>query len=110
VVGVDMGLDQPFAGEPVLRDEGDDRIGVVVGDAAGRVVDVHDRIDHGAGLGCRILDDVADGVGRLVEKGGDLRLDAEIDCRNDASGHATFIWFSHSPQRLHPTVILFMKL
>jgi hypothetical protein len=79
VIGVDVGLDQPFDAEPVLLDEGDDPVRVLVGDAAGGVVDVHDGIDDGAGVGLRILHDVADGVRRRVEKGGDLWEDGHVD-------------------------------
>ena len=78
VVGMDMGLDQPLDREAVRLDEGDDLVGVVVGDAPGGVVDVHDGIDDGAGVRRRVLDDVGDRVGRRVEEGGDVRTDVHV--------------------------------
>ena len=45
MVGMDMGLEQPFELEAVLSNECDDRVGRFVGDAAGGIVDVHDGVD-----------------------------------------------------------------
>jgi hypothetical protein len=63
----------------VRADVVDDGVGMVIGDPAGRVVDVHDRIDHGAGIRRRVLDHIADGVGRRVEERLDLGLHRHID-------------------------------
>jgi hypothetical protein len=38
-------------------------VGVIIGDPAGGIVDVHDGIDDGAGIAVRVLDHIADGVG-----------------------------------------------
>ena len=79
MIGMGMGLDQPFDLETVLLDEADDLVGGLVADAPRRIVDVHDAVDDGAGVGVRVLDDVAHRVGRLVEEGGDLGFHVEID-------------------------------
>ena len=50
VVGMDMRLDQPFERQAAAPDEGDDRVGRGIGDAAGGIVDVHHAVDHGAGV------------------------------------------------------------
>ena len=78
VVGMDVGFDDPLKLEAAILDEGDDLVGVLIGDAAGEIVDVHDRVDHGARFGVGIFHDITDGVGRRVEEGGDVRLDAEV--------------------------------
>ena len=78
MVGVNVRLDDPFELEAVVPDPGDHLIGVGVGDAAGRIVDVHDRIDDGAGVGCRILDDIADCVGVGIEERLHLGFDRHV--------------------------------
>src|SRR5690606_17586275 len=40
--------------------------------------EVHDGIDHGAGVGIWILDDVADSVGRPIEERDDFRFDGQV--------------------------------
>ncbi len=79
VVGMDMGLDQPFEPEAVVADMVDDPVGGGEGDAPGRVVDVHDAVDDGAGIGTGILDHVGNRVGLRIEEGGDLGLRRRID-------------------------------
>ena len=51
---------------------------MVIGDAAGGVVDIHHAVDDGAGTGRRVLDHVADRVGRRVEERGDLGCDGHV--------------------------------
>ena len=75
VIGVGMGLDQPFDLEVMVANEADDLVGRLIADAARRVVDVHDAVDDGAGVGSWVLDDIADRVGRLVEERRDLGFD-----------------------------------
>jgi hypothetical protein len=53
-------------------------VGVTVGDPAGGIIDVHDGIDDGAGLGGRVLDHIADGVGVGVEESLDLWCDGHV--------------------------------
>jgi hypothetical protein len=79
VVGMDMGLDDPLELQAVGLDVGDDLVGVIIGDAAGGVVDVHDGIDDGAASEAGVLDDIADRVGGLVEEGLDLGFDVHVD-------------------------------
>ena len=78
VIGMDMGLDQPFELELVLLNIGDYRVGAVIGNAACRIVDIHHGIDDCTGHGIGIFDDIADGICRGIEEGGDLRLDRQV--------------------------------
>ena len=83
-----MGFDQPLDLESPILDEGDDLVGGFVADASGSVIDIHDAIDDSARIRLRILDDIADGIGLLVEEGGDLRLNREVigvRCRTHCS-------------------------
>lgn len=66
---MDMRLDQPFEPETALPDMGDDLVGIV---------DIHDGIDHGAGIGIGVFHHIGDGVGCRVEEGRDIGLDFEI--------------------------------
>ena len=75
MIGMHMSLDDPLQIEPALLDLGDHLVGMLVGDATCGVVDVHHRVDDGAGVGVRVLHDVADRVGRLVEERCDLWFD-----------------------------------
>ena len=79
MVRMDVRLDQPLHVEPLAAHEIDDLVGGFIGNAAGRIVEIHDGIDDGASLRAGIAHDVADRVGSRVEKGCHLRLDAEID-------------------------------
>ena len=90
VVGMDVGLDQPFEPPAVAPDMVDDAVGAVVCDAARRVVDVHHRIDDRAGVGRGIAHDVADRVGRCVEERHDLGLDAQVGCEGQGLTHWRF--------------------
>ena len=63
----------------------DDGVGAVIGDATCGVVDIHHRVDHGAGRRVRILDHVADGIGRRIEEGGDLGMDRKIGIERDGT-------------------------
>ena len=65
-------LDQPFQGQRVPADEGDDGIRRAVLDPARRVVEVEDAVDHRAARGGRILNHVADGVRAAVKERRDL--------------------------------------
>ena len=51
VIGVDMRLDNPLKIELFALDIFDDLVCGIIGDVAGGVVDVHDGIDDGAGIG-----------------------------------------------------------
>jgi hypothetical protein len=55
MIGVRVSLDQPFDLEPVEPDVVDDGVRRLIADAACRVIDIHDGIDHRAGRGLRIL-------------------------------------------------------
>ena len=59
---------------PLIFDRLDDVIGAFEGDPAGRVVHIHDGIDHGAGGAARLLHNIADGVGLGIKEGRDFRL------------------------------------
>ncbi len=86
VVRVRVRLDQPFNLEAVLVHEVDDPVGRLVGDAAGRVIDVHDAIDDGAGIRLGILHHIADRVGRLIEERRDFGLHVEVHWMRDRHG------------------------
>ncbi len=79
MIRVHMGLDQPLQLEAVFLDEGDDLVGMIIGDAAGGVVDVHHAVDDGAGIAVRILDHIADRVRCRVEEGRDVGFDRHVD-------------------------------
>ena len=65
----------------------DELVGTVVGDASRCIVDVHDAVDDGAGVRNGILDDVADGIGCLVEEAVDVRSDLHGQGIVDHGGH-----------------------
>jgi hypothetical protein len=46
VVRMDVGLDDPLQLQAVVLDVGDDLVGMIVGDAASGIVDVHHGIDE----------------------------------------------------------------
>ena len=50
-----------------------------IADMPGRIVDIHDRIDNGAGVRSGVLDDIGDRIRLGVEKAGDLGLHCHID-------------------------------
>ena len=56
----------------------DSLVGVVIGDPPRRVIDIHHRIDNGAGIRTRIPDDIADGIGHFVKMRADLGFDGQI--------------------------------
>ncbi len=58
VIGMDMGLDQPFKCQAVFLDMGDDLIGIIIGDPTRCIIDIHDAIDHGAGGRIGVFHDI----------------------------------------------------
>jgi hypothetical protein len=79
VVGVDMGLDQPFQRQAPVADMGDQLVGMVIGDAAGGIVDVHHGIDDGAGVRSGVLHHIADGVRGGIEEALHLGLYGQVN-------------------------------
>jgi hypothetical protein len=73
VVGMDMRLQHPADGDTLLLGRLKHAVGESGVGGAGRVVPVGHRVDDGGLLRGRIPDQAADGVGRLVEEGADLR-------------------------------------
>src|SRR5258705_7249842 len=72
VVGVRMGVEDPYDRQVIFGDKGKDRIRI---DGPGRprfFVEVEHRIDDGAGPGSRIADDVLDAPGARVEEAFDV--------------------------------------
>src|SRR6056297_2106911 len=74
MIGVYVGFHDPLYGELPLAHEIDNALGAGVANAPGGVVEIEHRIDDAAGATGRVLDDVAEGVGRRVEKGGHDRF------------------------------------
>ena len=85
VISVDMGLDQPFQTPAPRLDEGDDLVGMVIGDPARRIVDIHDGIDHRAGVRAGVAQDIADRVGGGIEKAVNFGMNGRL-----CSGHGSF--------------------
>ena len=75
VVGMDVGFEDPLDLQPVVAEMGDDGVGRAGVGVARGIVEVEHGIDHRAGLACRVLHHIGNGVGRLVEKGGNVGLD-----------------------------------
>ncbi len=74
MVRMDMGFDDPLELEVVLPDMLDNRVGMIIGDPARRVIDVHYRVDDSAGTRGRVFDHVADGIGCRIEESLNLGL------------------------------------
>ncbi len=73
MVGMGVGLEQPFHPETLVRHIGDDRIGAFAGRAPRRLVEIEDAVDDRGRFGDGIGNDVGGGEGRLVEEGLYLR-------------------------------------
>ena len=71
MIRMDMGFQQPFHGERFLFDVGHDLAGTVMAGAPGFGIVVQHGIHNGAAPGLRVRDNVADGVGVVIEKGFD---------------------------------------
>ena len=74
MVGMGVGLEDPFDRQPVCVGGLQHGLGGFVRGLPRLVVEIHHRIDDGRLFRRRIAHQVADGVGRLVEKGPDRRL------------------------------------
>ena len=79
MVGVGVGLDQPFDLEARFLNKTNDLISRFMTDAPSRVVEVHHGIYDSAGAGPRILHDITYCMGLLVEEGGDLGSNAQVN-------------------------------
>ena len=90
MVGMRVGLDQPFdrtAGGPDVIHDG---VGGMKRDAAGRKVEIHHRIDDGTIGRGRVLDHVTDRTGLRIVEGFDFRYDAAVDRIGQREHGATF--------------------
>ena len=74
-----MRFDQPFDGEPVFLDKGDDPVSGFIGDVARRVINVHHRINDRTSRRRRIFHDIRDRVRGLFEERGHFRFLRKID-------------------------------
>ena len=72
VVGVHVGLQQPFHLQVVLANVGDQAFGAGMAGAPGGRVVVEHRVDDGAGAAGRVAHHVAVGGGGRVEEGSDV--------------------------------------
>ena len=72
MVGMHMGLEQPFHLEPVFVHKGDQPVGGPAFGAAGGRIEVQHGIDERALAGGGVGRDIAHRIGRLVEKARDL--------------------------------------
>jgi hypothetical protein len=79
VIGMDMGFDDPVKRQPAVLDFCNQGVRCVICDPTCGIVDVHDTVDDGAMIAVGILDDIGDGVGRLVKMGGNLGFDGHVD-------------------------------
>ena len=73
MIGVHMGLDYPFDAQSMRTHMVYHAVGMFECDAAGSIVDVHDRIDDGARARFRVCHDIGDRMRLWVEKAGNIR-------------------------------------
>jgi hypothetical protein len=69
---MNMGLDLPLQVQLMRCDISDDLISMIICDPSRRVINIHNAIDHGTGVGIGILDHIANRVGGRVEEGFNL--------------------------------------
>src|SRR5262245_54840681 len=68
MIGMRMGIEDPFDLQPLFRNMGEDGVGTSGRDGAGLLVEIEHGVYDRAGFGGRIGDDVLDAAGpRLVE-------------------------------------------
>jgi hypothetical protein len=72
MIGVDVSLENPIDDVVAAFDQGDDRVGGHRSGSPGFRIVIQNRIDDRAASAARVGDNVADRVGRFVEKGGYL--------------------------------------
>ena len=73
MIGVDMRFQHPRQLPTLFPDKGNHPIGRAGIGSTRRIVEIQDGIDDRTGSAGRIAHQIADGVGRFVEKGGDVR-------------------------------------
>ena len=74
MVGMDMGVDDPFHGEAPGAHRGDNLVGRLGGRATGRGLVVQYRVNNRTGAGRRIADHITDGMRGAVKKAHNLGL------------------------------------
>ena len=83
MIGMRVRFEQPVNSKLLLPDIGDDRVCRGEGGATRRWIIVQDAVDNRSASALGIVDDIADRVGRLVEKG----LDDDAIRRRNANLH-----------------------
>ena len=87
MIGMNVGLDDPLELEPAVPDMRNDPVGALVGDAAGRIVDIHHGV-HDSARGRRgILHDIGNRIRLVVEKPGYFRLDRKVGHEGNVLAH-----------------------
>lgn len=79
MIGMHMSFQYPLKLQLVARDIRNDLVRPEKADGPRGVIQVHNRIDNGAGAASRVFHHIGKGVGEFVEKGGDSRPGCNID-------------------------------
>ncbi len=99
VIGVRVRFEKPIDCQPLAFRIGDHGVGGGGRRPTRGCVKVEDAVDHGAALGRRIMDDVAHGFSRLVEKALDEHLSAGSGPRGvNLLNRQGQIWIQNGPR------------